>query len=127
MTLALLPARTQNGPNKRADIQPSQDPAIHNGRLGENPRMKRIVLASLLSAAVFATFPVLYAHAQMDKKTGRTEDGVKIDAEIDRLYRARAGQKTPEVRSDPWGDVRTPPANQPAAKTTTTTTTSKPK
>ncbi|HVG52089.1 MAG TPA: hypothetical protein VM867_10680 [Xanthobacteraceae bacterium] len=91
--------------------------------------MKRVVFAAFLSTVALAVLPGLSAHAQLfgnnnsnrDGKTGRTEEGVKIDQEIDRLYRSRTGQKTPEVRSDPWGDVRTAPAQnapQPAAKTT---------
>jgi hypothetical protein len=42
--------------------------------------------------------------------TGRTEDGLKNDEAIDKIFRAKAGQRTPEVRADPWADVRTPPA-----------------
>jgi hypothetical protein len=51
-------------------------------------------------------------------KTGRTEEGLKADAEVDKLYRAKAGQATPNPRADPWGDVRpaTTPAAQPTAK-----------
>ena len=55
-----------------------------------------------------------------DTKTGRTEDGLKADAEVDKLYRAKAGQHTPDVQADPWGDVRrsSTPTRSQAAKAT---------
>jgi hypothetical protein len=85
---------------------------------------RRLTLVVLATAVTFASGA---AHAQFkgwgdndnrDKKTGRTEDGVKADAEVDKLYRAKAGQHTPQVRADPWSDVRAPstPAAQPAGK-----------
>jgi hypothetical protein len=83
--------------------------------------MKRLWLV-LLTALPFVTS----AHAQSDPrapKTGRTEDGLKIDAEIDKEYRAKAGQPTPKVTADPWGGVRTVPTQVESktikAKTTT--------
>jgi hypothetical protein len=86
--------------------------------------MSRILTIAAFAAAVMLESGA--AHAQLkgfgsdnrDNKTGRTEDGLKADAEVDKLYRAKAGQKTPDPRADPWGDVRTPstPAAQPTAK-----------
>lgn len=89
--------------------------------------MKRPLLTVAFATAV--TLVSGATHAQLrsmdqggsgrDNKTGRTEDGLKADAEVDKLYRTRAGQRTPNVKADPWGDVRTPstPADtQPAAK-----------
>ncbi len=84
--------------------------------------MKRaawMALAFTLLALVSSPVPALAQFKTMgddrNPKTGQTDEGVKVDQEIDKLYRARAGQKTPEVRSDPWSDVRTPPA-APAVK-----------
>lgn len=75
--------------------------------------MKRLWLATALTALTVATS----AHAQLRGvrdpntiKTGRTEEGLKADAEIDKEYRAKAGQRTPDVKADPWGDVRPLPA-----------------
>ncbi len=70
-----------------------------------------------LSAAAHAQFKSMDGDTR-DNKTGRTEEGLKVDAEVDKLYRQRAGQKTPDPRADPWGDVRqsSTPAAQPAAK-----------
>ena len=86
--------------------------------------MSRLLI--VLALAATAMFLNSAAHAQFkgfgsdnrDNKTGRTEDGLKADAEVDRLYRQKAGQKTPDPRADPWGDVRqsAAPAAQPAAK-----------
>ena len=86
--------------------------------------MSRLLTVVALATAV--TFVSVAAHAQFkgwgddnrDKKTGRTEDGLKVDAEVDKLYRAKAGQKTPDPRADPWGDVRqsSTPTAQPTAK-----------
>ena len=87
--------------------------------------MSRLLTIVALATALTLTSGV--AHAQFkgwgddnrDKKTGRTEEGVKADAEVDKLYRAKAGQHTPQVRADPWSDVRAPsttPAAQPAGK-----------
>ena len=56
------------------------------------------------------------ADAAKSPQTGRTEDGPKNDAEMDKAYRAKAGQQTPQVKADPWADVRTPPT-EPASKT----------
>jgi hypothetical protein len=72
-----------------------------------------LTIVALVTAITFASGA---AHAQFkgwgddtrDKKTGRTEEGVKADAEVDKLYRAKAGQHTPRVRADPWSDVRAP-------------------
>lgn len=89
--------------------------------------MKRLLLRFALVAAV-VTCASSVANAQLrsmgeggsgrDNKTGRTDDGLKADAEIDKLYRAKAGQQTPNPKADPWGDVRTTqtPAVQPAPK-----------
>ncbi len=78
--------------------------------------MKRLI-STALAFVVLSAIPAFaqFGNDRRDSKTGRTEDGLKADQEIDRLYRARTGQKTPEVRPDPWSDVRTPSAAAPAA------------
>jgi hypothetical protein len=86
--------------------------------------MRRLLTIVAISAAATVTLANGAANAQTkstdrDNKTGRTQEGLKADQEIDQLYRSRAGQRTPEVRSDPWGDVRAPAA--PAAQTSTKT------
>jgi hypothetical protein len=82
-------------------------------------------MAVALATATMMSGSFAYAqHKGMDAddrrapKTGRTQEGLKVDAEIDKLYRDRAGQQTPNVKADPWGDVRTPstPAAHPASK-----------
>jgi hypothetical protein len=88
--------------------------------------MKRLWLPVALAASITLANAAAYAQfrtfsdggGERDKKTGRTEEGLAADAAIDKLYRSKAGQKTPNVNSDPWGDVRTSstPAAQPAAK-----------
>jgi hypothetical protein len=77
-----------------------------------------------MTVAAALALPATPARAQfksMDepksRPTGRTEEGLKIDAEIDKDYRAKAGRDMPTVKGDPWADVRTPPA-KPADKTT---------
>jgi len=89
--------------------------------------MKRLLVRVALLTAVVACASSV-ANAQLrsmsegggprDNKTGRTDDGLKADAEIDRLYRAKAGQQTPNPKADPWGDVRATqtPAAQPPSK-----------
>ncbi|MGZ5829042.1 MAG: hypothetical protein ACXWJW_10935 [Xanthobacteraceae bacterium] len=75
--------------------------------------MRRLWFVAALTALTVATS----AHAQFKggggdpraPKTGRTEEGLKVDAEIDKEYRAKAGQRTPDVKADPWGDVRALP------------------
>ena len=71
-----------------------------------------------MSGAAHAQFKGFGGTDNRDSKTGRTEDGLKADAEVDKLYRAKAGQKTPDARADPWGDVRqsSTPTAQPTAK-----------
>jgi hypothetical protein len=86
--------------------------------------MRRLAVIVALAAAVILETGAAQAQFKgfgddtRDKKTGRTEDGLKADAEVDKLYRAKAGQKTPDPRADPWGDVRpsSTPAAQPTAK-----------
>ena len=85
--------------------------------------MGRLTCIAAMTVAAAIALPAAQAHAQFkstdDQKprpTGRTEEGLKIDAEIDKDYRAKAGRDTPAVKGDPWADVRTPPA-KPAGKT----------
>jgi hypothetical protein len=69
-------------------------------------------------AALAVIFLAPSAYAQMDGKTGRTPDGLQNDAAFDKEYRARTEHPTPDVKSDPWGSVRTTSAtadNKPAA------------
>lgn len=79
--------------------------------------MRRLLL--VMTLALLAA----QAHAQRitdpkTVKTGRTEEGLKNDAEFDKEYRAKAGQQTPNVKADPWGDVRTFSTNGNAAGST---------
>jgi hypothetical protein len=80
-------------------------PTLPKGREG-GKAMKRFCLIVL---AMLSLASPVYAE-EIDGKTGRTQEGLQNDAAFDKEYRARAGQPVSNVKSDPWGDVRTTPA-----------------
>jgi len=84
--------------------------------------MRRLTIVTAVTA-VTLVLALGAANAQILKDnakgppTGRTEDGLKNDEAIDKIFRAKAGQRTPEISADPWADVRTPtPTASPAPK-----------
>jgi hypothetical protein len=97
---------------------PYEVPFFGRAKESGESSMGRLWLRAILMALAAGAFVAAPAHAQLKGgigepktiKTNRTEEGLKIDAEIDKEYRAKAGQHTPDVKADPWSDVRTTPA-----------------
>jgi len=67
-----------------------------------------VTMLAWMSSSALAQFKSMDEADPHAPKTGRTIEGLKADAEVDQLYRSKAGQQTPNVKADPWGDVRTP-------------------